>query len=351
MKNRWLGMACVLPLLVACNSESSAIPVSSETVSQQQIDTIVSNINKLYPEATQEQKLRAAKTVVRAIEELVFVEGGSFEMGDFGAPCEIPSGTPNRMDWSPDVQCLSDPSSGETGAYNLHKVTLDSYSIAKFETRFVDMEWMRWINKLPVAEDDSRDRTHVPRDSVKYKYLLEDRQKAAASAKQWQEAKDYCQWLSNVSALPFDLPTEAQWEYAARSRGGKVYFATNNGYRQMYNSHYFDPEAGHYVDYKKDEVNSSTDIENVDSSPPNPLGVAGMSNQVSEWVNDWYSPTYYQNSPEKNPQGPDSGTEKVLRDAAGRTMVFSRIHKTTKLKGYFPSVSFRCALQQSMPAK
>ncbi len=84
---------------------------------------------------------------------------------------------PSRMDWSPDVQCFSSPSTGETGAYNLHKVTLDSYSIAKFETRFVDMEWMRWINKLPVAEDDSRDRTHVSRDSVQYKYLLEDRQR------------------------------------------------------------------------------------------------------------------------------------------------------------------------------
>ena len=111
MKNRWLGMACVLPLLVACNNESSAIKVSSETVSQKQIDTIVSNVNELYPEATSKQKQKAAETVVRAIEELVFVEGGSFEMGDFGAPCEVPSRTPNRMDWSPDVQCLSSPSS------------------------------------------------------------------------------------------------------------------------------------------------------------------------------------------------------------------------------------------------
>ncbi|EPT9503223.1 hypothetical protein ACVTP5_004464 [Vibrio parahaemolyticus] len=112
----------------------------------------------------------------------MFVEGSSFEVGDFGAPCEIPSGTPSRMDWSPDVQCFNSPSTGETGAYNLHRVTLDSYSIAKFETRLVDMEWMRWFNKLPVAEDDSRDRIHVSRDSVQYKYLLEDRQKAAASA-------------------------------------------------------------------------------------------------------------------------------------------------------------------------
>jgi formylglycine-generating enzyme required for sulfatase activity len=351
MKNRWLGMACTLPLLVACNNESSAIPVSSETVSQKQIDTIVSNINKLYPEATQEQKLRAAKTVVRAIEELVFVEGGSFEMGDFGAPCEIPSGTPSRMDWSPDVQCFSSPSTGETGAYNLHKVTLDSYSIAKFETRFVDMEWMRWINKLPVAEDDSRDRTHVSRDSVQYKYLLEDRQKAAASAKYWQEAKDYCQWLGDVSALPFDLPTEAQWEYAARSRGKKVYFATNNGYAQLQGDYYFDPVSNRYIKYTTEEVNAAVSIEDVDAYPPNPLGVAGMSNQISEWVNDWYAKDYYLVSPEHNPQGPESGTEKVRRDAAGTTMVFSRIHDLPELEGYYPSVSFRCALQQITPAK
>ncbi|AYO10369.1 formylglycine-generating enzyme family protein [Vibrio parahaemolyticus] len=354
MKNRWLGMACTLPLLVACNSENSAIPVSSETVSQKQIDTIVSNINKLYPEATQEQKLRAAKTVVRAIEELVFVEGGSFEMGDFGAPCEIPSGTPSRMDWSPDVQCFSSPNTGETGAYNLHKVTLDSYSIAKFETRFVDMEWMRWINGLPVAKDfynGSSDRATIERDSERYVYAMEDGQNTAASAKKWQEAKDYCQWLGDVSALPFDLPTEAQWEYAARSRGQKVYFATNNGYAQLQGDHYFDPVSNRYIKYTDEEVNAARRIEDVNAYPPNPLGVAGMSNQVSEWVNDWYAKDYYLVSPEHNPQGPESGTEKVLRDAAGTTMVFSRIHDIPVLEWYFPSVSFRCALQQASPAK
>nr|WP_255901179.1 SUMF1/EgtB/PvdO family nonheme iron enzyme [Vibrio campbellii] len=329
MKNRWLGMAFALPLLVACNSESSAFPVSSETVSQKQIETIVSNIKKLYPEATPEQKLRAAKTVVRAIEELVFVEGGSFEMGDFGAPCDPPSRTPNRMDWSPDVQCLSDPSSGETGAYKLHKVTLDSYSIAKFETRFIDMEWMRQLKKLPVASSFSFGpktlNYEVLRDSEWYNTLTTDLKNNAAPTKTWQEAKDYCQWLGYVSALPFDLPTEAQWEYAARSRGGKVYFATNNGYAQLQGGDYFDPASGRYIDYTDEEVNAAKRIEDVDAYPPNPLGVAGMSNQISEWVNDWYAIDYYLVSPERNPQGPKSGTEKVRRDAAGTTMVFSRI--------------------------
>ena len=76
-----------------------------------------------------------------------------------------------------------------------------------------------------------------------------------------------------------------------------------------------------------------------------------MSNQVSEWVNDWYSPDYYINSPEHNLQGPETGTEKVLRDAAGITMTFSRLHDVPEKEGYFPSVSFRCALQQPSPAK
>lgn len=349
MKNRWLGMTCVFPLLVACNSENSTIPVSSETVSQKQIDTIVSNINKLYPEATQVQKLRAAKTVVRAIEELVFVEGGSFDMGDFGAPCEIPSGTPSRMDWSPDVQCFSSPSTGETGAYNLHKVTLDSYSIAKFETRFIDMEWMRQINGFPVAAD--RGIHIIERNSELYKKVISKWKNNAASAKQWQEAKDYCQWLGDVSTLPFDLPTEAQWEYAARSRGKKVYFATNNGYAQLQDGYYFDPASDRYIEYTDEEVNAAKRIEDVDAYPPNPLGVAGMSNQISEWVNDWYAKDYYLVSPERNPQGPESGTEKVLRDAGGTTMVFSRMHDKPEKEAYFPSVSFRCALQQTSPAK
>ncbi|MHC6529419.1 MULTISPECIES: formylglycine-generating enzyme family protein [unclassified Vibrio] len=353
MKNRWLGVACTLPLLSACSDANSTVQVTSETVSSEQIDTIVNNINTRYPEATQEQKQNAAEVVVRAIENLVFVEGGRFEMGDFGAPCEIPSRTVGRMDWSPDVQCLSDPFSEETGAADLHTVTLSDYSISKYETRFIEMEAMRWISDLPVADNKYegfkliKNQT-IDRDSDEYSRLLSNRPKQAAKAKSWQEAKDYCQWLGEVSLLPFDLPTEAQWEYAARSRGLNYYFATNNGYRQTSGDQYFDPENGIYVEYQQSDANTPGygETYQVDAYPPNPLGVYGMTNQVSEWVNDWYSPDYYKNSPKLNPQGPSSGTEKVLRDASGTTMTFARIHSTPEKEGYSPGVSFRCALQQ-----
>ncbi|UTZ23595.1 formylglycine-generating enzyme family protein [Vibrio campbellii] len=354
MKNRWLGMACVLPLLVACNSESSTIPVSSETVSQKQIDTITSNINELYPEATPEQKQKAAEVVVRAIENMVFVEGGSFDMGDFKMDCDFPTKTENRLDWSPDAQCFNF-ATNLSGAQHLHKVTLDSYSIAKYETSFMDMEWIRQINELPVTANKWKGYAQlkdiVLRDTEEYSELIKWHQKKTKSAqtKAWQESKDYCQWLGEVSGLPFDLPTEVQWEYAARSRGQHYYYATNDGYRSIREGRYFDPNIGKYVDIKPSEVNSGTSSEEyIGQWPANPLGVYGMSNGIQEWVNDWYAKEYYLNSPEHNPQGPENGIQKVVRDGGG-IKTFDRFGKDPVLDGYSPTHSFRCSVQQPKP--
>lgn len=131
--------------------------------------------------------------------------------------------------------------------------------------------------------------------------------------------------------------------------GKYYYFATNTGYLQFQGGSYYDPKTGYMVDYTADEVNAPKRIENVDAYPPNPLGVNGMSNQVSEWVNDWYAKDYYLHSPEHNPQGPETGTEKVQRDGTGVTMTFSRLHSG----GYdfhYVGASFRCALQQKHSA-
>ncbi|EGR1560705.1 hypothetical protein C1S99_17605 [Vibrio parahaemolyticus] len=351
MKNRWLGVASVLPLLVACNSESSAIKVASETVSQKQIDTITSNINKLYPEATQEQKQKAAEVVVRAIEDMVFVEGGSFDMGDFKMDCDFPTKTENRLDWSPDVQCFNF-ATNLSGAQYLHKVTLDSYSISKYETSFLDMEWMRQINGLPVAankwEGYAQLKDIVQRDTEEYSELMKWHYKnhKPAQTKAWQESKDYCQWLGKVSNLPFDLPTEGQWEYAARSGGQHYYYATNDGYRSLAEGQYFDPDSGKYVDILPSEVNSSASSEEyIGQWPANPLGIYGMSNGIREWVNDWYAKEYYLNSPEHNPKGPENGVQKVVRDGGG-IKTFGRKGQAIESDTYSPLSSFRCSVQR-----
>ena len=356
MKNRWLGMACLLPLLVACNSESSAIKVSSETVSQKQIDTITSNINKLYPEATPEQKQKAAEVVVRAIENMVFVEGGSFDMGDFKMDCDFPTKTENRLDWSPDAQCLSHFASSMFGAQYLHRVTLDSYSISKYETSFLDMEWMRQINGLPVAANKLKGyvqlKEAVERGTEEYSTLIKrhlKRQKVAKT-KAWQESKDYCQWLGEVSNLPFDLPTEAQWEFAARSRGQHYYYATNDGYRSLQEGQYYDSNFGKFKDILATEVNSSISTEEyIGQWPANPLGLYGMSNGISEWVNDWYEKDYYLSSAETNPVGPNTGTQKVLRDSVSNKMTFGRSGEDLESDVYTSRLSFRCSVQKLKP--
>ncbi|CDI22807.1 conserved hypothetical protein [Klebsiella pneumoniae subsp. pneumoniae SA1] len=127
----------------------------------------------------------------------------------------------------------------------------------------------------------------------------------------WQQAKDYCQWLGKESGKKIDLPTEAQWEYAARSRGQYLPFATNNG----------NFELGSNIPEQK-KLDEYTDgygfpIYPIGKYPPNPLGLYDMGLSGAEWSNDWYSTDYYSHSPIYDPQGPVKGNEKVLRGYVG----------------------------------
>ena len=98
------------------------------------------------------------------------------------------------------------------------------------------------------------------------------------------------------------MPTEAQWEYAARSGGKRVLFATDDGDI---------PKRGKNYPLTKD---MDLPLPPVGSYPPNPAGLYDMSgDSIYEWVNDWYDENYYKTSPAHNPQGPKSGTHKVIR--------------------------------------
>ena len=221
--------------------------------------------------------------------DLIFVEGGEFLMGDFG----VEHGKQGL------------PYDGDSDSKPLHKVELSSYSIGRFKVTNEEYRQYLDANNLQFRQD-------VVEDSRLKKFSVPPKNPAHMD---WFEAEKYCSWLAKISGLPFTLPTEAQWEYAARSRGQFLAVATDDGTYKTGDTPYteFDGPRGinisDYWDrasYAKDMGWSSEGLTSlpVDRFPPNPLGLYAMSDNGFEWVKDWYDPEYYKYSPIKDPQGP-----------------------------------------------
>lgn len=117
----------------------------------------------------------------------------------------------------------------------------------------------------------------------------------------WDEATAYCKWASD-SANPLRLPTEAEWEKAARGTDGRTY------------------PWGNQWDARKCQC-SKKDFDDAKSTAPvgsypqdvSPFGVQDMAGNVIEWCSDWYGETYYKNAPNRNPKGPEKGQGRVMR--------------------------------------
>jgi formylglycine-generating enzyme required for sulfatase activity len=164
-----------------------------------------------------------------------------------------------------------------------HKVKLDSFFMAKHPVT------NRLLADFPIGE--------------KYPNYGGDSHPAVGNT--WWEAYYFALWLDAR------LPTEAEWEYAAR--GGKRIGRKRTQY-------YFGDEAEDLADHAwfgdpskpfahaVDEVNPRTGKENL-----NPLGLANMLGNVWERCSDWYYANYYQSSPKENPKGPETGSYRVVR--------------------------------------
>jgi formylglycine-generating enzyme required for sulfatase activity len=123
----------------------------------------------------------------------------------------------------------------------------------------------------------------------------------------WDDANAYAQWAGGR------LPTEAEWEKAAR---GGIYLDGDQSHLQPNPSpKRFYPWGNEEPDASRCSINErgETPVGKYASSGNSPYGVMDMVGNVHEWCADWYDYKYYEKSPERNPQGPDSGIKRVLR--------------------------------------
>ena len=186
---------------------------------------------------------------------MIQVDGGTFEMGS---------------------------NYGESDEKPVRDVTLDGYWIA--ETEVTQALWKAVMGIDKGWSDDYGKGSNYPAYNVSY-----------------NEAVDFCEKLNELTEYKygFRLPTEAEWEYAAR--GGKK----SNGYKYSGSNNIDD--VAWYVD------NSGCVAHPVKSKKCNELGLYDMSGNLWEWCWDWYGSSYYSNSPSNNPTGPKSGDYRVLR--------------------------------------
>ena len=143
--------------------------------------------------------------------------------------------------------------------------------------------------------------------------------KRPAITMSFHAAETYCKWLSTVTGKKYRLPTEAEWEYAARGGTQTPYFFAGSPKKYETKGFWnklFGPDTtviNTYVIYVR---NSQMMTQMPDRVAPNPFGLKNMLGNVAEFCSDWYSPTIYSqynNQKVSDPKGPESGTEHVVR--------------------------------------
>lgn len=209
----------------------------------------------------------------------------------------------------------------DTGAQNerpVHRVYVDAFAIARFAVTnrlfrfFVDETG----HQAPAAWNDARfDHPDQP-----------------VTAVSWFEATAYCAWLQATTGKLYRLPTEAEWERAAR--GGLE--------AKLYT--WGDDAPQHQPNYADLWLNGP---ERVGQRQPNGFGLHDISENVHEWCSDWFDEHYYSNSSAQNPQGPVIGTRRSSRGGSWRHQIkITRVAARSSIPPDFKysDYGFRCAM-------
>jgi formylglycine-generating enzyme required for sulfatase activity len=148
----------------------------------------------------------------------------------------------------------------------------------------------------------------------------------------WFEAIAFTNWLSKETGEKFRLPTEAEWEKAARSANGRKF-------------PWGDKWESHFCNAKESRLNRTNPV-GIFPKDKSPNSCMDMAGNVWEWCSDWFGENYYSNCALKNPKGPESGSLRILRGGSwfcfpGSCRVTSRLSYSQELRD--DGVGFRLA--------
>jgi formylglycine-generating enzyme required for sulfatase activity len=209
-------------------------------------------------------------------DQMAFIPGGAFDMGDVNG-------------------------NGSTVEKPVHQVTLNSFYISK--TEVTNSQYAQFLNAYGSEGVKSGEYagesiilvngTGITKNGGAWQPVTGMENHPAVNVT-WYGANEFCRFYN------YRLPTEAEWEYAARSGGENEKWAGTSDNAQL-------------IDYAWYGATATATTHEIASKKPNGLGLYDMSGNVWEWCSDWYDANYYSVSPAKNPQGPVSGSERVIR--------------------------------------
>lgn len=191
-----------------------------------------------------------------------------------------------------------------------------------------------WIGKYPVTNAQYRvflnEMNHYPY----FEKYPQGKEKHPAASVSWTDAAVFCAWAAQVSGLKVRLPTEAEWEKAARGTNGITY-------------PWGEQEPNEHLCNIRRFYKGTTPVGLFSPQGDSPVGCVDMTGNVFEWVNDFYHPRYLDLVTNSDPRGPLTGTYKVLRGGCWDYIDtdFHAYARTYGRKdGRFNFIGFRCAI-------
>lgn len=177
--------------------------------------------------------------------------------------------------------------SGQDCERPIHRVWIDSFFLAV--TQVTHAEYERFLRATATAPPPFWHDPHF------------NHPKQPVAGVSWQEATGYCEWLTAETGRTFRLPSEAEWERAARGGLEQKQFPWGDDPPQSLPNY---------------ATRWQTGPERVAQYSPNAFGLYDIGDNVHEWCSDWYDPNYYAISPQRNPQGPAECSMKPARKSS-----------------------------------